>query len=39
MITHNSKLNYVFNYNNIMITAKTGSERGLIDYRKTPPQQ
>lgn len=38
MITHNSKSNYTFNYNDIMVEAKTGATRKLIDYRKTPPQ-
>lgn len=38
MITHNKKSKYTFNYKDILVDAKTGSERGLIDYRKTPPQ-
>jgi site-specific DNA-methyltransferase (adenine-specific) len=38
MITHSSKSKYKFNYQDIMVEAKTGAERGLIDYRKTPPQ-
>ncbi|MDO4711436.1 MAG: adenine-specific DNA-methyltransferase [Peptostreptococcaceae bacterium] len=38
MITHNSKSNYTFNYNDIMVDAKTGATRKLIDYRKTPPR-
>ena len=38
MITHNSKSKYTFNYEDIMVEAKTGSQRKLIDYRKTPPQ-
>jgi site-specific DNA-methyltransferase (adenine-specific) len=38
MITHNSKSNYTFNYEDILVDAKTGSERKLVDYRKTPPQ-
>jgi site-specific DNA-methyltransferase (adenine-specific) len=29
---------YVFNAGEIMIEAKTGAKRKLIDYRKTPPQ-
>jgi len=33
-----SKKNYTFNYKEIMVEAKTGAKRGLIDYRKTPPQ-
>jgi adenine-specific DNA-methyltransferase len=32
------KNNYVFNSKDILIDAKTGSERKLIDYRKQPPQ-
>jgi site-specific DNA-methyltransferase (adenine-specific) len=38
MITHNKKNEYIFNSHNILIDAKTGSERKLMDYRKTPPQ-
>ncbi len=30
--------NYTFNSNEILVEAKTGSKRRLIDYRKTPPQ-
>lgn len=33
-----SKKDYVFNYKEIMIEAKTGAKRQLIDYRKNPPQ-
>lgn len=32
------KNNYVFNASDIMIQAKTGAKRNLIDYRKDPPQ-
>lgn len=32
------KNNYTFNADDIMIEAKTGSQRKLIDYRKNPPQ-
>ena len=32
------KKSYVFNSENILVEAKTGSKRGLIDYRKFPPQ-
>ena len=32
------KNNYTFNSNEILIEARTGSERKLIDYRKNPPQ-
>jgi site-specific DNA-methyltransferase (adenine-specific) len=38
MITHDSKSKYTFNYQDIMVEAKTGAKRKLIDYRKTPPQ-
>lgn len=38
MITHTDKTKYKFNYKDIMVEAKTGSKRKLIDYRKTPPQ-
>lgn len=30
--------NYTFNFEDIMVEAKTGSKRQLIDYRKNPPQ-
>jgi adenine-specific DNA-methyltransferase len=30
--------NYVFNAKDILVTAKTGANRKLIDYRKNPPQ-
>lgn len=32
------KNNYIFNSDDILIEAKTGSKRKLIDYRKNPPQ-
>lgn len=32
------KNNYKFNYEDILVEAKTGAKRKLIDYRKTPPQ-
>ena len=32
------KTNYTFNANDILVDAKTGSKRRLIDYRKNPPQ-
>jgi site-specific DNA-methyltransferase (adenine-specific) len=32
------KNNYIFNSKDIMVDAKTGSKRKLIDYRKNPPQ-
>lgn len=37
MLTKREK-NYTFNHGEIMIEAKTGSQRQLIDYRKNPPQ-
>lgn len=33
-----NKNNYTFNAADIMVEAKTGSKRKLIDYRKNPPQ-
>ncbi|RAP73379.1 adenine-specific DNA-methyltransferase [Paenibacillus montanisoli] len=33
-----SKATYTFNAQDILVDAKTGSERQLIDYRKDPPQ-
>lgn len=38
MITKSKKALYTFNVEDIMIEAKTGAKRQLIDYRKTPPQ-
>lgn len=38
MINKNSKAKYTFNYQDILVEAKTGSQRKLIDYRKNPPQ-
>lgn len=38
MATKSNKSKYIFNYENILVEAKTGSKRGLIDYRKNPPQ-
>jgi len=32
------KKNYTFNANEILVEAKTGAKRKLIDYRKNPPQ-
>jgi adenine-specific DNA-methyltransferase len=32
------KENYTFNANEILVEAKTGAKRKLIDYRKNPPQ-
>lgn len=38
MINKNSKYTYTFNYEDILVEAKTGAQRKLIDYRKDPPQ-
>lgn len=39
LMTNKSEKNkYTFNYKDILVEAKTGAERKLIDYRKTPPQ-
>ncbi len=38
MINKSPKSGYVFNYQDILVEAKTGAKRGLIDYRKDPPQ-
>lgn len=38
MINKNSNFTYTFNCQDIMVEAKTGSTRKLIDYRKNPPQ-
>jgi adenine-specific DNA-methyltransferase len=38
LIVSKDKKNYVFNTDDIMIEAKTGAVRKLMDYRKTPPQ-
>ena len=38
MATKSSKAKYTFNYQDILVEAKTGAKRGLIDYRKNPPQ-
>lgn len=38
MITHNKKSKYTFNKDDILIEAKTGSRRKLIDYRCNPPR-
>ncbi|MFI3292637.1 MAG: adenine-specific DNA-methyltransferase [Rikenellaceae bacterium] len=32
------KRNYTFNADDILVEAKTGAKRGLIDYRKNPPR-
>lgn len=38
MATKTSKAKYTFNSQDILVEAKTGAKRGLIDYRKNPPQ-
>lgn len=38
MICKSSNAKYTFNLNDIMVEAKTGATRKLIDYRKNPPQ-
>ena len=37
MINKDKKCSYIFNREDIMIEAKTGAKRKLIDYRKNPP--
>ena len=38
MINKDSKAKYTFNHEDILVEAKTGAKRKLIDYRKNPPQ-
>lgn len=38
MINKSAKAKYVFNNEDILVEAKTGAKRKLIDYRKNPPQ-
>lgn len=38
MVNKNRKNKYTFNYQDILVEAKTGARRKLIDYRKNPPQ-
>lgn len=38
MANKTRKSEYTFNYSDILVEAKTGAQRGLIDYRKDPPQ-
>ena len=38
MINKDAKAKYTFNSNDILVEAKTGAKRKLIDYRKNPPQ-
>lgn len=38
MVTKTANSKYIFNYEDILVEAKTGAKRKLIDYRKNPPQ-
>ncbi|MGG0184723.1 adenine-specific DNA-methyltransferase [Bacillus rhizoplanae] len=38
MVNKDSKAAYTFNAQDILVEAKTGAKRKLIDYRKNPPQ-
>ncbi len=38
MVNKSANCAYTFNVDDILVEAKTGAKRGLIDYRKTPPQ-
>jgi site-specific DNA-methyltransferase (adenine-specific) len=38
MINKSQKAKYTFNHNDILVEAKTGAKRKVIDYRKNPPQ-
>lgn len=38
MCTKTKKAKYTFNYEDIMVEAKTGAKRKLMDYRATPPR-
>ena len=38
MINKTAKSKYTFNHQDILVEAKTGAKRKLMDYRKTPPQ-
>lgn len=38
MVNKSEKAGHTFNYEDILVEAKTGAKRGLIDYRKDPPQ-
>ena len=38
MANKSAKAKYTFNYQDILVEAKTGAKRKLIDYRKNPPQ-
>ena len=38
MLNKTKKAKYTFNHTDILVEAKTGAKRKLIDYRKNPPQ-
>ena len=38
MINKSARAKYIFNHEDILVEAKTGAKRKLIDYRKNPPQ-
>jgi len=38
MVTKCENSKYTFNADDILVEAKTGAKRKLIDYRKNPPQ-
>lgn len=38
MVNKSAKSKYIFNQKDILVEAKTGAKRKLIDYRKDPPQ-
>jgi site-specific DNA-methyltransferase (adenine-specific) len=38
MVSKTNKASYTFNHKDILVEAKTGARRKLIDYRKSPPQ-
>jgi len=38
MINKDAKGKYTFNHQDVLVEAKTGAQRKLIDYRKNPPQ-
>ena len=38
MINKDAKGKYTFNHQDVLVEAKTGAQRKLIDYRKNPPE-
>lgn len=38
MVNKNAKAKYTFNHQDVLVEAKTGARRKLIDYRKDLPQ-